>query len=208
MKSCFLPGILLLLAFGCGESGAPTEVADRTGVVQSNFTNGPSDLPNVVRFEDRLFFIVQFPAENLLLVVGFPEDLADLPLCGGSEPPGELMPVQDAGQLREVIKRLVLASDVTLHVWNLTDFFAAPSPRFCNALPFAQGTADFRDTDNDFFFLGNAKGANSFGASIQRGLVEDAAGTAYRLTASWRFINMPDGTSKTAQQHINLRPID
>lgn len=208
MKSCFLPGVLLLLAFGCGESGPPTEVADRTRIMQSDFTNGPSDLPNVVRFEDRLFFLVQFPDENLLLTVGFPEDLADLPLCGGSEPPGELMPVQDAGQLQDVIKRLVLASDVTLHVWNLSDFLSAPSPRLCNAPLFAQGTADLRNTDNDFFFLGNAKGANSFGASIRRGLVEDAAGTAYRLTASWRFINMPDGTSKTAQQHIQIRPID
>jgi hypothetical protein len=208
MKSRILPRILLLLAFGCGEAGVPTEVADRTGVVQSDFTNGPSDLPNVVRFEDRLFFFVQFPAENLFLAVGFPEDLADLLLCGGSEPAGQLMPVQDAGQLQEVIKRLVLASDVTLHVWYLSDFLAAASPRFCNAPLLAQGTADLRDTDNDFFFLGNANGANSFGASIQRGLVEDAAGTAYRLTASWRGINMPDGTFKIAQQHIDLRPID
>ncbi|MGH7550248.1 MAG: hypothetical protein ACREK3_05775 [Gemmatimonadota bacterium] len=207
MKPSFLPGILLLVAFGCGESAVPTEVADRTGVVQSNFTNGPSALPNVVRFEDRLFFIVQFPAEDLLLAIGVPEDPADLPLCGGSETPGELVPVQDAGQLQEVIKRLVLASDVTLHVWDLSDFFAAPSPRLCNAPLFAQGTADLRNTDNDLFFLGGTNNANSFGASIRRGLVEDAAGTAYRLTASWRFINLPDGTFKIAQQHINLRPI-
>lgn len=207
MKSCFLPGVLLLLAFGCGESGPPTEVAVRTGIMQSDFTNGPSDLPNVVRFDDRLFFIVQFPGEDLLLTVGLPEDLADLQLCGGSEPPGQLMPVQDAGQLQEVIKRLVLAPDVTLHVWNLSDFLAAASPRLCNAPVLAQGTGDLRDTDNDFFFLGNAKGANSFGFSIQRGLVEDAAGTQYQLTASFRFLNMPDGTFKIAQQHIDLRPI-
>ena len=163
---------------------------------QFDFTNGPGELPNVIRFEEEGGVGVIYDSEtDLLLLVGLPENPADAFDCGGTEP-FDQNTVQVVGILREVFK-VLLKSDVHLHVYQGATFDG-----FCSSVPLAQGTGRLILNDNDAAVSGTR--ANSFGASVNGSVMLESGGTA-QVSAHVRFLIHQDGTFEEiiSQVHMN-----
>ena len=160
-----------------------------------SFTNGPSELPNVIRFEGEggVGVIADFEAD-LLLLVGLPENASDAVDCGGTEP-FDLVALQVVGILREVLK-ILTKSEPHLHVYQLSTF-----ADFCTSVPLAQGTGRLVVNDNDAAVSGTR--TNSFGASVN-GAVTLANGGSAQLSAQARFLIFPDGTEVTVNSGVIL----
>jgi hypothetical protein len=182
-----------------------------------NFANGPSELPNVIRFSsnDGGFFI---PDDNsgLIVVEGLPTDPRTLFLCEGQTNPASTLNWQTIGWLRDVIHVQQVGKDVNVHVYRLSDVdFNFPGDPFlhlwCTGTPIAAGTGRARAIDNDFFATGGKNNA----VSIQiRGMVTDPqTDELLRLKAGFHVVQniagFPDvpPTLKVLKTHVQLELI-
>lgn len=187
-------GALLPVLVGC--ENAPTEPA-APEVASFNFLNGPSDLINVIRFEDQVAFNVRDSETDLLAVAGLPADPTDAFFCGG--PSGfQLMALQFVGQLQEVFHALVIGDDVNLHVYQLSTFTGP-----CTATPSAVGRGSLRLTDNDVFV--SLTRTNSFGGRMVGTVEHLASGERLHLTAVGRMQIKRDGTFRQLVTKVHLR---
>ena len=186
--------VLSAIALGCADA-PPTGPAPDAGGPRFDFTNGPSKLPNVIRFEEEGGVGVIFDADtDLLLLVGLPENPADAFDCGGSEP-FDRNAVQVVGLLREVFK-VLLKSEPHLHVYQGSTFVD-----FCSSMPIAQGSGRLIVNDNDAAVSGTR--TNSFGASVN-GRVTLAGGGTAQLSAHARFLIKQDGTFVAVTEKVHL----
>lgn len=197
-----LAGCLLVVsgfALGCGESAAPTEVADLNGTgPKFTFINGPSTT-NVFREELGLITVVDDPESGLLVFTGLPADPRDASIdCGGSSD-FDLTPVQFAG-LRQAFNVLALGRDTHIHVYDLTTFTDT-----CVDLPIAQGTGNLTYNDNDA--EGTGLGANSFGFRIEGTLDDLVNGGKVRVNAAVQIVSRSNGSFKVTRNSVRLHPI-
>lgn len=191
--------VVSALTFGC--ESPPAELTLPVAGPSFDFTNGPSDLPNInFRGERRLFFAWPDFARDLAIIINAPADPGDLTACGGTEPPPDLVSVQRVGELQEVLKVLRLARDVSIFVYQ-----PAP-PTFadlCAATPIAHGTGNLTSTDNDLFL--SLTRANAFGFRAQ-GTVELVSGGRAQVTAELQLLILPDGTFRVLAINVMLHP--
>lgn len=143
---------LILLSTGCSEPSAPAGLAGPLASIE----NAPETSGPVVRatfgFVDTFIFDDTPDGEEWILIVGLPEDISKLPVCGGSGVDDEL-----------TIQRVVLEGRTTsieqrmqarAVAYNLAEWLSARSELGpCAALqtlePLAVGTVDFVLQDND-----------------------------------------------------------
>jgi hypothetical protein len=161
-----LPAVLAVggaLLIGC--DATPTESVQTPTAPTFNFVNGPSELPNVVRFSTDAggFFI---PDENsgLIVVEGLPDNPQTLYLCEGGTNPASTLDWQTVGWLRGVVHALQTGEDVNIHVYRLSDVdFSFPGDPFlhlwCAGTPLAAGAGRAKYVDNDFFAVGGKNNA-------------------------------------------------
>lgn len=190
------------IAVGCDSpSMPPTGLRPPFAEPRFDFTNGPSSLPNVFRFNNRVFFAWADFERNMAILVNSPtNDPSDLRACGGALRP-DFVSVQRVGLLQEVLHALRLAREVNILVFD-------PAPAtfedLCAATPIASGTGNLTSTDNDIFVTGN--GANAFGFRAQ-GTVELATGGSARVTAVQQLLIKPDGTFEVLVSSVMLHPL-
>lgn len=177
MRSVLVASTLALLvsAVGC-ESSSPVEALE--GSPQMSFSNGPSVLPNVFRFEGILVVGVIDVEADLAAVAGVPADRSTHPACGGDAEP--TIAVQDAGQIQGVIHRLMSDGDVPIGVYRWSTFSG-----YCVTEPLAHGTGRITSTDNDLTFSGTR--TNSWGYNIGGDVTVLETGESQRLNAHARF---------------------
>ena len=188
--------LLGTLAIACGDGATPATGPDAPAPA-FDFTNGPAELPNVIRLEEQGGVGVIFDAErDLLLFVGLPEDPTDAVDCGGTEP-FATNSVQIIGLLQEVLMVLV-KSEPNLHVYQASTF-----TDFCTSEPIAVGQGRLVVTDNDILVSGTR--TNSFGANVT-GQVALASGGTATVSAHARFVIHPDGTFTVASEQVLLTP--
>jgi hypothetical protein len=190
-RSLALAPAIAALLLACSDApGGSTPFAP-----EFNFLNGPSELPNVFRFEDQFVALIFDPQTGLVALAGAPADPAAAVPCGGSEP-FAVVQFQDAGQIRAVIHSLVVGPEVNLHVYDLATFI---NP--CVSTPIAQGTGRFMYTDNDVFVTGS--GADAFGFRMH-GEVTLTSGESAHLEAHNRFIIWPNGEFRRIYRQVRL----
>jgi hypothetical protein len=186
--------VLGVIALGCMDEPPTGHVPD-PAEPRFDFTNGPSDLPNVIRFEEEGGVgVIYDPETDLLLLVGLPENPADAFDCGGTEP-FDRNAVQVVGILREVFK-VLLKSEPHLHVYQGSTFTG-----FCSSVPLAQGMGRLILNDNDAAVSGTR--TNSFGASVT-GQVTFASGGTAQLSAHVHFLIARDGTFREVSSAVQL----
>lgn len=187
-------GILGTMALSCAET-SPTGLASSSAAPQSSFSNGPSTLANVFRFEGVVGggFILD-PETDLILFAGLPDDPADASVCGGTQD-FDLGDIQLVGLLREVVQALIHA-DVHLHVYQLSTF-----SDFCTDAALAQGSGRFILNDNDAGVSHSRM--NSFGVRLN-GPVTLATGGTAQLSAHARFLIDQDDTFRVATSDVRL----
>jgi len=178
----------LLFALAC-DKAAP--VANDAPAIRADFTNGPSDLPNVFRGDSVLLFVWADVASDFVIVVNAPTGgVHALRRCGGALTP-EPQPVQTVGEMQDVLRQVRLLRDVNIHIYS-----PVPSPfrnfmDLCQLSPYAQGSGTLTSTDNDRTVTGN--GADAFGFRAQ-GIVDLASGGSARVLAESERLIAPDGT--------------
>lgn len=189
-----LAAVLGATALGCAET-PPTTAEPTSSPLPSRFSNGPSELANVFRFQGIVGggFILD-PDADLILWAGLPAHPGDASVCGGTEDfdPGA---VQLVGLLREVVQALIHA-DVHIHVYQLSTF-----SDFCTDVPLAQGVGRFILIDNDTGVSHTRM--NSFGVRLN-GPVTLASGGSARLSAHAQFLIDQDDTFTVATSQIQL----
>jgi hypothetical protein len=169
----------------------PVPVTSRTPHLAADFSNGPSDLPNVFRGDSVLLFVWPDYSTNLVIAINAPAGgVASVRRCGGSLRP-DPQPVQTVGELQDVMRQLRLLRDVNIHLYSPVPAGFSGFMSLCQATPIAQGTGNLTSTDNDRMVTGN--GANAFGFRAQ-GVVDFVAGGSARVTAENQQLIRPDGT--------------
>jgi hypothetical protein len=176
-------------ALGCG--------AEReTLAPQLNYSNGPSDLPNVFRFEGIVggaAFVD--PVTDLIAFDGLPDDPADATICGGTEEIANLADFQVSGDLTDVF-HLLAQADENIHVYQLSTFVD-----ICTSEPLAQGSGRLVLNDNDAAVSGTR--TNSFGARLV-GPVTLTDGDTAHLVAEIRILIERDGTFRVVSESVQL----
>ena len=201
-RSAFAAAVLaLLLPVACEQ---PVPLGNRTAHLAADFTNGPSDLPNVFRGDSILLFVWPDYSTNLVIAINAPAGgVASVRRCGGSERP-DPQPVQTVGELQDVMRQLRLLRDVNIHLYSPVPAGFSGFTSLCQATPIAQGTGNLTSTDNDRMVTGN--GANAFGFRAQ-GVVEFVAGGSARVTAENQQLIRPDGTCcEVLVSNVTLHP--
>jgi hypothetical protein len=183
VAACFS---MAVFAAACSEPLAPNPAEE----VRFNFLNGPTELPNVFRFETRFPVVVADLTRGLVVVTNFPEDPRTRPPCGGTNP-ADFAPIQEAGQITEVIKMLSNDQDASLHVYNLADIpgaggFFPNNAAFCTAMWIARGQGRMVYTDNDW--TGSGPGSNTWRVQMTGQVVMEDGGASAQLNASQHFM--------------------
>jgi hypothetical protein len=143
---------LMLVAGGCTDRSEPTAA----GTLSASLENAPEASGPVVRstfgFVDSFVFDDTPDGEEWILFVGLPEDISQLPRCGG---PGtdDRLTIQQVileGRMKSIEQRL----GARAVAYNNADFEAARDEvGLCAALqmltPIAEGTVNFTLQDND-----------------------------------------------------------
>lgn len=165
-----------------------------------DFTNGPADLPNVMRGDASFLTTWADATTGLVIVVNAPDaGVSDLRRCGGPLRP-DLQPVQTVGDLQDVARQLRLMRDVNLHVYQPAIFTRFED--LCNAPLVAKGTGNVTATDNDVYETGS--GANAWGLRAQ-GLVTLVAGGSAPLSAELQDLVLPDGSFRMLVNRVRLQ---
>jgi hypothetical protein len=190
-------GTALMLA-GCQERQPTGPSMSGAATAQSSFANGPST-PNVFRTASGFVFGIPDPEGGLIAWAGLPESPGDAIECGGTED-FDLTPIQSAGQLQEAFNLLARNKNMHIHVYDIDTFSDT-----CTDTPLAAGTGNFGYNDNDAPVAG--PGANSFGGRMQGTLRLLSTGGLVRVTAASRAQNLPDGSFRFVNSHVNMHPI-
>lgn len=186
--------VLTAFALGCADRSPTSPETSQEPVL--DFTNGPSDLANVFRFEDQLLFAIGDAETDLLVWYGLTENPADLIECGGTEG-FDLASFQIVGDLTGVFKFLA-KGEGHLHVYQLSTF-----TDFCTSVPLGQGTGRIILNDNDLDVSGT--GTNSFGGRINGRVTLAAGGTAH-VIGEFRFLIGKDGIRRDVVNAVRLAP--
>jgi hypothetical protein len=165
-------------------------------VPQFNFSNGPSNLPNVFRFEGTVGGTAVVDSRtDFVGIDGLPQNPADLAECGGTDEILNLADFQVSGDLSGVF-HLLAQAELNIQVYQLSTFVD-----ICTSEPIAQGTGRLIINDNDAAVSGTR--TNSFGYRLN-GAVALADGSAAHLAAHSRFLIKEDGTFVHANSRVNL----
>jgi hypothetical protein len=176
------------LACADGPPGGPSP--------EFNYSNGPSNLPNVFRFDGIVGgAAVVDPETDLIAFDGLPDNPADASICGGTEEIANLADFQVNGDLTGVF-HLLAQAELNIHVYRLSTFVD-----ICTSVPLAQGTGRLIINDNDAAVSGTR--ANSFGHRLN-GPVTLADGSTAHLAAHSRFLIEPDGTFRQVSSGVTL----
>jgi hypothetical protein len=186
--------VLWAATVGCDtQSTGPGPAGSRP---EFNFSNGPSNLPNVFRFEGMVGgAAIVDPRTDLIAFDGLPENPADLAECGGIEEILNLADFQVTGNLSGVFHVLAQA-DLNIHVYQLSTFID-----ICTSEPLGRGTGRLIINDNDAGVSGSR--TNSFGHRLN-GPVTLAGGGAAHLAAHSRFLVQKDGTFRHVSSGVTL----
>lgn len=160
-----------------------------------NFSNGPDDLSNVIRFNGAFFFGIQDPKTDLTAIAGLPVNPKTSIACGGTEPFAEA-DIQHAGVRQEVIHLLATSAEMNLHVYTRSSFRG-----FCRSTPIATGSGRGWVVDNDL--RNDGPGANSWGFHMG-GEVTLTDGSKSNLEAHNRFIISPEGEFRRIHRQVRL----
>ena len=186
--------VLSALASGCGDQPTSPEVLST--IPQHNFSNGPSNLPNVFRFEGIVGgAVVVDPERDLIVIDGLPDNPADASICGGTEEIANLADFQVSGDLTGVF-HVLAQSELNIHVYQLSTFVD-----ICTSEPLAQGSGRLIINDNDAGVSGTR--TNSFGHRLA-GTVTLADGSTAHLASHTRFLIGPDGTFRVVSSGVQL----
>lgn len=184
------------LVFGALALGCSQEPTANTSSPELNYSNGPSDLPNVFRFEGIVggaAFVD--PVTDLIAFDGLPDDPTDATICGGTEEIANLADFQVTGAIREVFQALAQAEE-NIHVYQLSTFVD-----ICTSEPLAQGSGRLVINDNDAGVSGTR--TNSFGARLN-GPVTLTDGSTAHLLAEIRVLISRDGTFTVVSSSVQL----
>lgn len=190
-------GTALMLA-ACHESQTTGPGMSSASIPQSWFANAPST-PNVFRTEAGFVFGIPDPESGLIAWAGLPETPSDAIECGGTQD-FDLTPIQSAGQLQDAFNILARNKNMHIHVYDIETFSDT-----CTDTPLAAGTGHFGYNDNDAPVAG--PGANSFGGRIQGTLTLLSSGDLVRVTGASRAQNLPDGSFRFVNTHVNMHPV-
>jgi hypothetical protein len=195
-KSQFLAAAVLgAFTVGCKDTPLTGPNSD-SSTPQYNFSNGPSNLPNVFRFEGTVGgAAVVDPRTDLVAIDGLPDNPADLAECGGTAGILNLADFQVSGDLADVFHVLAQA-ELNIHVYQLSTFVD-----ICTSEPLAQGTGRLIINDNDAGVSGTR--TNSFGHRLNGPVTLADGGTAH-LTAYSRFLILRDGTFRHVSSGVTL----
>lgn len=161
-----------------------------------SYSNGPSNLPNVFRFDGIVGGALVFdPKTDLIAIDGLPDNPADASICGGTEEIANLANFQVSGDLSGVF-HLLAQSELNIHVYRLSTFES-----ICTSEAMAQGRGRLIINDNDAGVSGTR--TDSFGHRLI-GPVTLADGRTAQLAAHTRFLIKQDGTFEVASQLVRL----
>jgi hypothetical protein len=161
-----------------------------------NYSNGPSNLPNVFRFDGIVGGALVFdPETDLIAIDGLPDNPGDASICGGTEEIANLANFQVSGDLSGVF-HVLAQSELNIHVYRLSTFES-----ICTSEPIAQGRGRLIINDNDAAVSGTR--TNSFGHRLI-GPVTLADGSTAQLAAHSRFLIKQDGSFEVASQKVQL----
>ena len=190
--------ICAALLAACADPGAAPLAPQVPGY---NFTNAPAELPNVLRSGGRVVSAFVDVEQDLLVVVGAPEDPTTDRLCGGTEL-RQFVPVQWVGDFADIVKQLAMLDEINILVYQPipeTPIFA-----LCATDPIATGTGRYLRTDNDFF--GAFGRANAVFEHVH-GTVLLADGEEARLSARFYALGSPGGELRRFETTIQLHPL-
>jgi hypothetical protein len=193
------PLLIEALLAGCESPIAAPE--PMSPVPSFSFTQGPSELPNVLRSGGRIISVFADFEQDMAVIVGAPVDPTTDRICGGVEP-RQFVPVQWVGDFDDIVKQLALFDEINVLV--LRPIPPTPVEALCATEPIAVGTARFLRTDNDFF---GAFGRANAVFELVQGTVALAEGGLARLTARFRALGSPEGELQWIDTSIHLRPI-
>jgi hypothetical protein len=184
-----------MLAVGCADvpiTGVMSEASPRS----AGLGNGPSELPNVFRFEGMVGgAVIVDPKTDLIAIDGLPENPAELAECGGTSEILNLGDFQVSGDLSGVF-HLLARAELNIHVYRLSTFVD-----ICTSPPLARGTGRLTINDNDAGVSGTR--TNSFGHRLN-GRVTLAGGGSAHLAAHARLQIHPDGTFREVNSGVTL----
>lgn len=179
---------LLLMTIACDR---PAPIAPEGPRPQLDFTNGPSDLPNVFRGDSILLFVWPDYSTNVVIAINAPDGgVSRVRRCGGPDRPAP-QPVQTVGEMQDVMRQLRLLRDVNIHLYSPVPAGFSGFLSLCNLTPMAHGTGNVTSTDNDRQVTG--AGADAFGFRAE-GMVSFADGSSARVIAELQELILPDGT--------------
>lgn len=177
-----LLALIVALALPACEPSSPVAPVD--GQPQLTYMNGPDELPNVIRFGAEYTINIVDLNTDLRAFAGLPDDPSSHILCQqfgftGTET-FETSPIQDAGQLQEVIHRIANDGEANLHVYRLSTFNG-----FCRTPVLARGVGRLMAADNDLTFSGTR--TNTWGWHMTGPVTILATGETAMLNAQNRF---------------------
>jgi hypothetical protein len=186
--------VLTACADGSVDSMAPQLAA-------YNFTNGPSELPHVLRSGGRVISAFLDFDQDMVVVVGAPDDPATDRVCDGSEP-RQFIPVQWVGDFEGMVKQLAMLAEINVLVYQPIP--ATLTLGLCATEPIATGTGRYLRTDNDFF---GAFGRANAVLELVQGTVELADGGQALLSARFNALGSPAGELRRFETTIRLLPL-
>ena len=182
-----------IMALSCAD-GMTTGPTERDAAL--NYSNGPSNLPNVFRFEGIVGGALVFDSEtDLIAIDGLPDNPADASICGGTEEIANLADFQVSGDLSGVL-HLLAQSELNIHVYRLSTFES-----ICTSEPIAQGSGRLIINDNDATVSGTR--TNSFGHRLV-GTVTLTDGSTAQVAANSRLLIKQDGSFVVVSQQVHL----
>lgn len=195
-QSHFLAAAVLgAVTLGCRDTPSTGPNPNSSGP-QYNFSNGPSNLPNVFRFEGMVGgAAVVDPRTDLVAFDGLPDNPADLAECGGTDEILNLADFQVSGDLSGVF-HLLAQAELNIHVYRLSTFVD-----ICTSQPLAQGSGRLIINDNDAGVSGTR--TNSFGHRLNGPVTLAGGGTAH-LAAHSRFQIKKDGSFQLVSSGVTL----
>jgi hypothetical protein len=166
------------------------------------FTQGPSELPNVLRSGGMVISVFADFDADMLVIVGAPDNPREDRICGGDEP-RQFVPAQWVGDFDDVVKQLALLDEINVLVLQPIPPTAAEA--LCATEPIAYGTGRFLRTDNDFFGA-FTRGANAV-TELVHGTVTLSGGGLAILSARFQALASPEGILQWIDTTVRLRPI-
>ena len=197
MRTSSITMVLLSLAvLACEQADtSPTEVP------QYNFSNGPDELPNILRQEFAFAVSIVDPATGLRAIAGLPTVPASHISCQALGPQftgTENFQLHDEQLVGDgPVVYLNNTDDVNLHVYRISTFMG-----FCRSVVYAQGVGKVIGTDNDF--TGTGPRSNPFSVHLTGDVTIVATGETARLNAFVLFQIGQNGVFQIVTRKVEL----